>query len=59
MIPEYTPELWEEGGLENRYALELGIMNLPTMILVDKQGKVVNRNIRATEVDAELKNLLK
>ncbi|MBI3838122.1 MAG: redoxin family protein [Planctomycetia bacterium] len=53
------PQLFEEGGLENRFAVEMGIMNLPTMILVDKQGKVVNRNIRANELDGELKTLLK
>jgi hypothetical protein len=29
------------------------------MILVDKQGKVINRNIRANDLDAELKTLLK
>jgi thiol-disulfide isomerase/thioredoxin len=53
------PQLFEEGGLENKFSLEMGIMNLPTMILVDKQGKVVNRNVRATELDTELKGLLK
>lgn len=53
------PQLFEEGGLDSRFANELGIQNLPTMILVDKQGKVVNRNIRAQELESELKKLLK
>jgi thiol-disulfide isomerase/thioredoxin len=54
------PQLFEEGGLENsRYAVELGIQIVPTMILVDKQGKVVNRNIRADELEAELQRILK
>jgi thiol-disulfide isomerase/thioredoxin len=53
------PQLFEEGGLENRFAVEMGIMNLPTMVLVDKQGKVINRNIPANQLDAELKTLLK
>jgi thiol-disulfide isomerase/thioredoxin len=54
------PQLFEEGGLENsRYAVELGIQIVPTMILIDKQGKVVNRNIRADELEAELQRILK
>lgn len=53
------PQLFEEGGLDSPLANELGIQTLPTMILVDKQGKVVNRNIRAQELEAELKTILK
>lgn len=53
------PQLFEEGGLDSPLANELGIQTLPTMILVDKQGKVVNRNIRAQELEGELKKLLK
>ncbi len=54
------PQLYEEGGLEgSRYATELGIQIVPTMILVDKQGKVVNRNIRADELETELQRILK
>ena len=36
----------------------LGIITVPTMILVDQQGKVVNRNIQTAEIEAELKKLL-
>jgi hypothetical protein len=32
----------------------MGIFTLPTMILVDKQGKVLNRSIHAGELDDEL-----
>jgi thiol-disulfide isomerase/thioredoxin len=54
------PQLFEEGGIEtSRYATELGIQIVPTMILVDKQGKVVNRNIRADELESELQRILK
>jgi len=54
------PQLFEEGGIEtSRYATELGIQIVPTMILVDKQGKVVNRNIRAAELEGELQRILK
>jgi len=53
------PQIFEEGGLDSRPANELGILTLPTMILVDKQGKVVNRNIHVVELDRELKKLIR
>jgi thiol-disulfide isomerase/thioredoxin len=52
------PQIFEEGGLDSRPANTLGILTLPTMILVDQQGKVVNRNVHASELDEELKRLL-
>ena len=44
--------------MESRLATEYGIISLPTMILVDAQGKVVNRNIRtAAELERQLEKL--
>jgi thiol-disulfide isomerase/thioredoxin len=48
------PQLHEPGGLESRFATELGIFTLPSMMLVDANGKVSNRGIHAAELDAEL-----
>jgi thiol-disulfide isomerase/thioredoxin len=49
------PQIFEPGGMESRLATEFGIISLPTMILVDAQGKVLNRNIRtAAELDRQL-----
>jgi len=53
------PQIFEEGGLDSRPANELGILTLPTMILVDQEGKVVNRNISVAELDRELKKLIR
>ncbi len=53
------PQIYEEGGLDSRPALELGILTLPTMILVDAEGRVVNRNVNASELANELKKLLR
>jgi thiol-disulfide isomerase/thioredoxin len=53
------PHVYEPGGLESRLAQEMGILTLPTMILVDKQGKVINRNIHAAELDEELQKRLR
>ena len=47
-------QIYEPGGLDSRLAQELGIITLPTMILVDREGKVLNRNIHAGELDDEL-----
>ena len=52
-------QVFEEGGLDSPPANQLGILTVPTMILVDQQGKVVNRNIQAAEIEAELKKLIK
>lgn len=53
------PQLYETGGLEGRLAAELGIWTLPTMILVDKDGKVVNRDIHIPELGIELEKRLR
>jgi len=34
-------------------------MTLPTMLLIDKSGQVVRRNIHSAELDAELQQMLK
>jgi hypothetical protein len=52
-------QVFEEGGLDSAPANQLGILTVPTMILVDQQGKVVNRNIQASEIEADLKKLIK
>ncbi|MHB8899141.1 MAG: thioredoxin-like domain-containing protein [Thermoguttaceae bacterium] len=52
-------QIREEGGLDSRPASELGIHMLPTMILVDQEGRVVNRNIHVAELDSELRKLIR
>lgn len=53
------PQLYEPGGLDSRLATELGIMTVPTMLLIDKSGRVVRRNIHSAELDTEIQRLLK
>lgn len=50
--------VFEEGGLDSRVANSMGILTLPTMILVDDKGKVLHRNIHVAELSGELKQLL-
>jgi hypothetical protein len=37
----------------------MGILTLPTMLLVDQSGRVVRRSIQVGELEQELSNLLK
>jgi thiol-disulfide isomerase/thioredoxin len=57
--PLAWPQIFEPGGIEkSRFASEYGIIALPTMVLVDTQGKVVNRSIRsAAELARQLEKL--
>jgi thiol-disulfide isomerase/thioredoxin len=52
------PQLFEQGGLDGPLATGLGVLTLPTMILVGKDGRVINRSVNAGELDAELKKLM-
>ena len=55
--PLSWPQIFEEGGLDSRPANLLGIVTVPTMILVDREGKVVNRNVQTADLEGELKKL--
>jgi thiol-disulfide isomerase/thioredoxin len=57
--PSSWPQVFEPGGMDSRLATEYGIISLPTMILVDGQGKVVNRSLRtAAELDRQLEKVI-
>lgn len=53
------PQIHEAGGLDGELANYLGIMSLPSMLLIGKDGRVVNNGIHGTELEAELEKLLK
>jgi len=52
-------QLFSEGGYNSGLAAEMGIVSLPTMILVDKDGEIVSTTISASGLERELKSLLK
>lgn len=52
-------QIFEPGGLESRPATYYGIVALPSMILVDRDGKVLNRSIHMAELETELEKLFK
>jgi len=56
--PIAWPQLHEAGGLDGSLAEELRILTLPTMILLDAEGKVVDRNVVITELEKKIDALL-
>lgn len=48
-------QIYEPGSLDGRLANEMGILTLPTMLLIDGNGRVVNRNLHISELEAEVK----
>jgi thiol-disulfide isomerase/thioredoxin len=56
--PLNWPQLYEPGGLDGRLAEELGVLTLPTMLLIDKEGVVLERNILVTDLENKLKSVV-
>ena len=53
------PQIFEPGGMESRLAVEYGIVLLPSMFLIDSDGKVVNRNLKTSaDVERQLEKTL-
>jgi thiol-disulfide isomerase/thioredoxin len=52
------PQLHEAGGLDGRLAEELGVLTLPTMFLLDAEGKVVDRNLVIADLEKKLEEMV-
>lgn len=50
--------LHEAGGLDSRLARQLGILSLPTMVLIDRRGTVVSSETTLADLKTELPKLL-
>ncbi|MEX0702516.1 MAG: redoxin domain-containing protein [Planctomycetales bacterium] len=53
------PHIHDPGGLQSAPARTFGIVSLPTMFLVDKEGKVVSRSVAADDLKTVLPEMLK
>jgi thiol-disulfide isomerase/thioredoxin len=53
------PQIFEEGGQDSRPANALGVISVPTMILLDADGKVVDRNVQMADLESAVKKLVK
>lgn len=51
--------LHEKGGMDGRFAQEMGIFTVPTVMLVDTTGKVAARNVEITLLDKELSDRIR
>jgi len=56
--PVPWPQLHEAGGLDGRLAEELGVLTLPTMFLLDAEGKVVDRNLVIADLEKKLEEMV-
>jgi len=52
------PQLHEPDGLDGRLAEELGILTLPTMLLTNAEGIVVDRNVIVTDLERRLAEVI-
>jgi hypothetical protein len=52
-------QLYQPGGLESPLARQYGIMVLPNLFLVGKDGKVVSRTVQMSNLEDEVKKLMK
>jgi thiol-disulfide isomerase/thioredoxin len=50
--------LHEPGGLDSRLARQLGILSLPTMVLIDRRGMVISAETTLADLKTELPRLL-
>ncbi len=51
--------LHDAGGLDGSLANDMGILTLPTMFVIDRTGRMVNRNAHAGDVEKDLEKLLR
>jgi peroxiredoxin len=59
-VPSPGIQLFQAGGLDSPLAAQYGIMFLPHLFLVDKDGKVISRTLQqVSSLDDELKKRLK
>lgn len=57
-VPSW-PQIYEPGGLDSPPSVSLGIISLPTMILVDSEGAVHTRSVSVTDLKQILPDLVK
>jgi hypothetical protein len=59
-VPAPGIQLFQAGGLDSPLATQYGIMFLPHLFLVDKDGKVISRTVQQVSgLDEELRKRLK
>jgi hypothetical protein len=54
-VPSPSVQIYQPGGLESPLATQYGVMVLPNLFLVDKEGKVISRTVQVGNLEEELK----
>jgi hypothetical protein len=57
--PAPGTHLFLAGGLESPLATQYGILGLPNLFLIGKDGKVVSRTVQITTLETEIQKQLK
>ncbi len=52
------PQVSDLGGWENSVAKVYGIMSIPSNVLLDKEGKIIAKNLRGEDLEKKLAELL-
>jgi len=58
-VPAPGIQVHEDNGLESKLATDYGVMVLPHVFLVDKDGKVLSRTVQVNNIEDEVKKLVK
>jgi len=53
------PQIRQDGGLESQPAIQFGVVSLPTMFLIDRNGIVVDSRVTVAELKSQLPQLVK
>ena len=52
------PQVYEPGALDSEPAVQYGIISLPYLMLIDTEGRVVNRNLQYNQLEIEVEKAL-
>lgn len=52
------PQLFEEGSMDSKPAVELGIISLPYLVLLDANHNVIHKNLQFGDLEAELEKVM-
>lgn len=52
------PQMHEEGSMDSMPAVQYGVISLPYMMLVDADGRVINKNLQSSQLETEVEKAM-
>lgn len=52
------PQIYEEGAMESGPAVQYGVISLPFTMLVDSEGRILDRNVQYQELESQVEKAL-